>query len=53
LSRGQGFLKEENMSLIVAENIHKDYEVVEAAVKALKGVSFEIEPAYLSGALHY
>jgi hypothetical protein len=52
LSRRQGFLKGET-SLIVAENLYKDHEVGEAAVKALKGVSFEIEPAYLSVSLHY
>ncbi|HBG47384.1 MAG TPA: ABC transporter [Deltaproteobacteria bacterium] len=33
------------MSLIVAENIHKDYQVGEIRVEALKGVSFEIEPS--------
>lgn len=33
------------MSLIVAENIQKDYQVGEITVKALKGLSFEIEPA--------
>ncbi|MBP1742358.1 MAG: transporter related protein, partial [Deltaproteobacteria bacterium] len=33
------------MGLIIAENISKDYQTGEAAVRALKGVSFEIEPA--------
>ena len=33
------------MSLIVAENIQKDYKTGEVTVKALKGLSFEIEPA--------
>ncbi|MBI5665918.1 MAG: ABC transporter ATP-binding protein [Nitrospirae bacterium] len=33
------------MSLIVAENIQKDYKTGEVTVKALKGISFEIEPA--------
>jgi len=33
------------MGLIVAENIGKDYLVGEIAIRALKGVSFEIEPA--------
>jgi putative ABC transport system ATP-binding protein len=33
------------MSLIVAENIQKDYFAGEVTVKALKGLSFEIEPA--------
>ena len=33
------------MSLIVAEDIHKDYQAGEIKVKALKGVSFEIEPS--------
>ncbi len=33
------------MNLIVAENISKDYQVGEVNVRALKGVSFEIEPA--------
>jgi putative ABC transport system ATP-binding protein len=33
------------MSLIVAENITKDYKVGEVSVRALKGVSFAIEPA--------
>ena len=33
------------MGLIVAENISKDYQVGEVTVRALKGVSFEIEPA--------
>ena len=33
------------MGLIVAENISKDYQVGEVTVRALKEVSFEIEPA--------
>src|SRR4030067_694143 len=33
------------MSLIVAENIQKDYKTGEVTVKALKDLSFEIEPA--------
>src|SRR3990170_4430714 len=33
------------MSLIVAENIQKHYKTSEVTVKALKGLSFEIEPA--------
>lgn len=33
------------MGLIIAENISKDYQAGEVAVRALKGVSFEIEPA--------
>ena len=33
------------MGLIVAEKISKDYQVGEVSVRALKGVSFEIEPA--------
>lgn len=33
------------MSLIVAENLQKDYVVGEVTVRALKGVSFNIEPA--------
>ena len=33
------------MSLIAAENIRKDYQVGEVSVKALKGLTFEIEPA--------
>jgi len=33
------------MTLIVAENITKDYQVGEVSVSALKGVTFEIEPA--------
>lgn len=33
------------MGLILAENISKDYQAGEVAVRALKGVSFEIEPA--------
>jgi putative ABC transport system ATP-binding protein len=38
-------LKGETMTLIVAENITKDYQVGEVSVSALKGVTFEIEPA--------
>ncbi len=37
--------REKYMSLIMAENIQKDYQVGEVIVKALKGLSFEIEPA--------
>jgi putative ABC transport system ATP-binding protein len=33
------------MSLIVAENIRKDYQAGEVSVRALKGISFAIEPA--------
>lgn len=33
------------MSLIAAESIRKDYQAGEVTVKALKGLSFEIEPA--------
>ena len=33
------------MALIVAKDIHKDYRVGEVTVQALKGLSFEIEPA--------
>jgi putative ABC transport system ATP-binding protein len=33
------------MALIVADNIHKDYQVGDVAVHALRGVGFEIEPA--------
>jgi putative ABC transport system ATP-binding protein len=33
------------MSLVVAENIRKDYQVGEVSVRALKGISFAIEPA--------
>src|SRR3989337_554441 len=33
------------MSLIVAENIHKDYQVGEIRVEALKEISFKIEPS--------
>ena len=33
------------MSLIAAQNIRKDYQVGEVSVKALKGLTFEIEPA--------
>src|SRR3972149_6841383 len=38
-------LKGETMTLIVAENITKDYQVGEVSVSALKGVTFGIEPA--------
>ena len=38
-------LRGKYMSLIVAENIQKYYQVGEIRVTALKGVSFEIEPA--------
>jgi putative ABC transport system ATP-binding protein len=33
------------MSLVVAENITKDYRVGEVVVPALRGVSFAIDPA--------
>jgi len=33
------------MSLISAENIQKDYKTGEVTIRALKGLSFEIEPA--------
>lgn len=33
------------MSLIIAENIHKDYHVGDVVVHALQGVGFKIEPA--------
>lgn len=33
------------MSLIAAENIRKEYQTGEVSIKALKGLSFEIEPA--------
>jgi len=33
------------MSLITAENIQKDYQAGEVTVKAIKGISFAIEPA--------
>ena len=33
------------MSLIVAENIRKDYRTGEVSIAALKELSFEIEPA--------
>jgi putative ABC transport system ATP-binding protein len=36
---------EEAMKLIKAENISKDYQVGEVMIRALDGVSFEIEPA--------
>jgi putative ABC transport system ATP-binding protein len=36
---------EEAMELIKAENISKEYRVGEVAIRALNGVSFEIEPA--------
>ena len=38
-------VKGETMTLIAAENITKDYQVGEVSVSALKGVTFEIEPA--------
>jgi len=37
--------KEVCMSLITAENVRKDYQAGEVSVRALKGISFEIEPA--------
>jgi len=33
------------MALIIANNIHKDYQVGDVVVHALQGVGFEIEPA--------
>ncbi len=33
------------MGLIVAEKISKDYQVGEVSIRALKGISFEIDPA--------
>jgi putative ABC transport system ATP-binding protein len=33
------------MSLIIAENVRKDYQAGEITVRALKGLNFEIEPA--------
>ncbi|MCX5855996.1 MAG: ABC transporter ATP-binding protein [Deltaproteobacteria bacterium] len=33
------------MALIVADNIHKDYQVGDVVVNALKDIGFEIEPA--------
>jgi len=33
------------MSLIVADNVRKDYRIGDVTVAALKGVSFSIEPA--------
>jgi len=33
------------MALIVADNINKDYRIGEITISALKGLSFEIEPA--------
>jgi putative ABC transport system ATP-binding protein len=38
-------MKGDHMELIVAENVSKDYLVGEIAIRALKGVNFEIEPA--------
>jgi putative ABC transport system ATP-binding protein len=38
-------LKGDHMGLIVAEKISKDYQVGEISIKALKEVSFEIDPA--------
>jgi len=38
-------MKGDLMGLIVAEKISKDYQVGEVSVRALKGVSFQIEPA--------
>ncbi len=35
------------MELVVAEQLHKDYQVGEVAIKALNSVSFEIQPAAL------
>jgi len=33
------------MSLVIAENIQKDYQVGEISINALRGINFEIEPA--------
>jgi putative ABC transport system ATP-binding protein len=33
------------MALVVAENLHKDYRLGEVTVQALRGLTFEIEPA--------
>jgi len=33
------------MSLIIADNVSKDYRTGEVSVRALKGLSFEVEPA--------
>jgi len=33
------------MSLVIAENIQKDYQVGEISINALSGINFEIEPA--------
>jgi putative ABC transport system ATP-binding protein len=38
-------IKEACMSLIIAENIRKDYRAGEVTIRALKGLSFEIGPA--------
>jgi putative ABC transport system ATP-binding protein len=37
--------KEAAMSLVTAENVRKDYHAGEVTISALKGLSFEIEPA--------
>jgi putative ABC transport system ATP-binding protein len=37
--------REAGMSLIKADNVRKDYQAGEVSVRALKGISFEIEPA--------
>jgi len=42
---GRGLSYGENMEPIKAENISKDYTVGEVTIRALDGVSFEIEPA--------
>jgi putative ABC transport system ATP-binding protein len=39
------FKKEGIMSLVIAENIQKDYQVGEISINALSGINFEIEPA--------
>jgi putative ABC transport system ATP-binding protein len=44
-TQSQDISKGDHMGLIVAEKISKDYQVGEISIKALKGVSFEIEPA--------
>jgi len=39
------FIKEINMSLVIAQNLAKDYHVGEISIAALNGLSFEIDPA--------
>lgn len=40
MSRGRAFRRGDFMSLILAENIQKDYKTGEVTVKALKGGEF-------------